>query len=199
VDLERYKSQLEHAGVTFEPGLTPQEVRQIESRHGFFFPPDFRAFLMHALPVSEDFINWRDADETEVIGALSWPYRGLCFDIEHAAFWLRDWGPRPTQLSEAFAIAKDALDRAPRLVPILGHRYIPDAPPEPDNPVFSVYQTDIIYYGRDLAEYLENEFAQHLFGHDRYHISEPVKRIPFWSYLVDVNNGLVDDGVPKRT
>jgi hypothetical protein len=28
----------------------------------------------------------------------------------------------------------------------------------PDNPVFSVYQMDMIYYGYNLTSYLENEF-----------------------------------------
>ena len=55
--------------------------------------------------------------------------------------------------SRAFAVAKRAMDAAPKLVPIAGHRFIPEAPHEEGNPVFSVHQTDIIYYGRDLAEY----------------------------------------------
>ena len=77
-----------------------------------------------------------------------------------------------------------------------GHRFIPATPSESDNPIFSVYQTDIICYGRNLLEYLENELSLAAFGKQRYQISEPVKVIPFWSHLVDLNNGLVaDEGV----
>ena len=46
----------------------------------------------------------------------------------------------------------------PKLIPIYSSRYIPESPKETGNPVFSVYQTDIIYYGFDLLSYFENEF-----------------------------------------
>ncbi len=46
------------------------------------------------------------------------------------------------------------------MIPVFSHRYLPDDPNEAGNPVFSVYQTDIIYYGADLLDYFENEFAQ---------------------------------------
>ena len=98
-------------------------------------------------------------------------------------------------LQDAFVIAKQAIDQAPKLIPILGHRYIPDSPQESGNPIFSVYQTDIICYGRDLEEYLGNEFGYYFFGQGRYQITKPVRSIAFWSYLVDLNNGAVDDGV----
>src|SRR5262249_25570279 len=157
----------------------------IEAEHGFCFPPDYRAFLMFALPVSNGFVDWRNGDRGQIHNQLSWPYEGMCFDIKHNAFWLDDaWGKRPSELTEACAIAKLAIDQAPRLIPVAGHRYIPDAPCEEGNPIFSVYQTDIIYYGRDLFEYLENEFGYYFFGHARYQISEPVKQITFWSELV---------------
>lgn len=36
---------LRNDGVDFEPGLTDAEVADAESRYGFRFPPDLRAFL----------------------------------------------------------------------------------------------------------------------------------------------------------
>jgi hypothetical protein len=182
--------------VEFLAGLTAQEVAQIETRHGFRFPPDYRAFLMLALPVSRPFIDWRSRGDDAIRSRLALPYEDMCFDIEASGFWLRSWGARPARLEDAFAIAKRAVDAAPRLVPIAGHRFIPDSPHEEGNPVFSVHQTDIIYYGRDLAEYLENEWGYYFFGQGRYKITEPVKSIAFWSYLVAINSGEVDDGGP---
>src|SRR5260370_23892793 len=111
---------------------------------------------MFALPVSNGFVNWRSATEEEIKEGMSRPYDGICFDIEHNVFWPGAWGTRPSSLDDAFAIAKKAVDAAPILIPILGHRYIPDSPNEAGNPVFSVYQTDIIYYGSELAGYLQN-------------------------------------------
>ncbi len=194
MEFQRYKSTLESAGVVFEAGLTTQEVHQIETRYRFRFPSDYCAFLRYALPVSHDFVDWRNVSEARILKMLSWPYEGMCFDIEYNNFWLHAWGPRPDRLPDAFAIAKRAIAQAPTLIPIFGHRYIPAVPAEEGNPIFSVYQTDIIYYGRDLGEYLENEFGYYFFGQSRYQITEPVKLIAFWSYLVDINNGIVADG-----
>jgi hypothetical protein len=46
-------------GVRFEAGLTDEEIHGIEGEYAFSFPPDLRLFLQFALPVSEDFPNWR--------------------------------------------------------------------------------------------------------------------------------------------
>ena len=108
----------------------------------------------------------------------------MCFDIEHGSFWLAEWGKQPSSLEEAFAIAKQASQDAPTLIPINGHRYIPHRPNEAGNPVFSVYQTDIIYYGANLSDYLEHEFSYYFGGGEHRLISE-VKRIEFWSRFVE--------------
>jgi hypothetical protein len=42
---------------------------------------------------------------------------------------------------------------------LISHRYLPEKSHEPGNPVFSVYQADVIYYGADLIDYFEREFA----------------------------------------
>lgn len=41
-------------------------------------------------------------------------------------------------------------------------------------------QADVIYYGANLAEYFANEFG------GTYQVG-PVRRIPFWSEIVDRN------------
>lgn len=43
------------------------------------------------------------------------------------------------------------------LIPVCGHRYLPAEPCSAGNPVLSVYQMDIIVYGRDLAAYFAAE------------------------------------------
>jgi hypothetical protein len=81
-------------------------------------------------------------------------------------------------------IARAKVAEAPRLIPVAGHRYMPAEPELTGNPVFSVYQTDIIYYGDDLATYLRCEFNR-LSYTDAVH--ESLRRIRFWSDLVDAN------------
>lgn len=180
MDLKFYKERLEEAGVVFAPGLTDSEVARAEAAHGFRFPPDLEEFLRYALPVSKGWPDWRELEERPIVESLRWPLTGILFDIQNDDFWHPEWGPRPESLEEAFAVAERRVEEAPKLVPVLAHRYIPERPREAGNPVFSVYQTDIIYYGSDLANYFENEFGYY-FGLTQYAIKEPVKRIEFWS------------------
>src|SRR5687767_12231522 len=133
-------------GVRLQPGLSEQEALRIECENGFTFPDDLRAFLMTALPVGLSFPDWRNLDRLKISEWMLQPYEGIAFDIEHNSFWWSNWGPRPNDLAQALAVARKAIDQAPRLIPIYGHRFIPAQPIEAGNPVFSVHQTDIIYY-----------------------------------------------------
>jgi len=184
MDLQRHKDALQRAGVIFESGLTQIEIRRLEARHGLTFPPDLNEFLAFALPVSPPFLDWRHASAQRIEEALGWPLDGICFDIEQNSFWLGEWGPRPKSLDDAFSIAKKAVESAPTLIPVYSHRYIPDRPNEPANPVFSVYQTDIIYYGSDLANYFEREFGNY-FGQGEQVELGSIKRIEFWGRLAE--------------
>jgi hypothetical protein len=162
--------------VEFDAGLSDDEVVAIECRFGFRFPPDLRAFLQTALPKGPRFPDWRSGDEAEIRDWLDVPLRGVLFDIEQNGFWLKVWGPRPALISEAVRRGEELVSDAPRLIPIFGHRMIPDEPNRPGNPVLSVHQTDIIHYGFDLADYLRHEFD--LPGREAW--PEEARPIRFW-------------------
>jgi hypothetical protein len=174
---------LKKANIRLEDGLTNEEILAIEEGFQIQFPPDLKALLQIALPVSEKFPNWRKAiinrsnSEIETIKKdIEWPLDGLLFDIEHNDVWFEQWGVRPQRLEEKIAIVKHHFKGYPILIPVYGHRYIPSSPRLIGNPIFSVWQTDIIYYGVDLCHYLKNEFEK---------ISKPNKEprdIPFWGY-----------------
>ncbi len=179
--------KLKSASVKFEEGLSPSELSRAEETYAIRFPPDLRELLMTAIPVSEQFINWRDRSEAnhqEILKRLNWPLEGMLFDIRHNSFWWPAWGERPDEIELAFSIAEKNYQQVPKLIPIYSHRYIPASPAEPNNPVFSVYQTDIIYYGSNLVEYLEVEFK---FRQHNTIDFNGIKRIPFWSEIVEAN------------
>jgi hypothetical protein len=184
MDFSTVKEKLEQAGVVFESGLTEGEIQTIEESFGFQFPPDLKAFLMFTLPSGKGWPNWRNVEDPEIERMLNWPYEGMCFDIQNNALWPPTWGAKPTSLTEAFAVAKRKVEAAPTLIPILGHRYLPDRPSIEGNPVLSVYQTDIIYYGSNLWDYFRNEF-HYYFGVTEHQTSEPPRRIEFWSDFID--------------
>jgi hypothetical protein len=177
---------LSESGTCIDAGLTVEEFAPIENTFSFHFPPDLRQFLTTGLPSSSPWIDWRRSSDTKARERLVWPLQGICRDIEKNDFWLEEWGQRPARLTDAIAIAARAVSDAPVLIPIFGHRYIPATPSESGNPIFSVYQTDIIYYGVDLLDYLHNEFRVE-FGRDQYGIHGDIRSIPFWSRLVERN------------
>jgi hypothetical protein len=166
-------------GVEFEAGLTDNEVEAAEERYRFRFPPDLRAFLQAGLPSGSDFPDWRDGDDSALSGWLDLPRRGILFDVEHNKFWLDEWGPRPPSLEEARRVASELVVAAPRLIPLFKHRMMPSEPCLAGNPVFSVHQTDIIYYGVDLRDYLIHEFlAREDVG--VWPIPADIRQVPFW-------------------
>jgi hypothetical protein len=170
---------MRRAGVHLAPGLSPMELAAAEARYGFRFPADLRAFLGAALPLGNS-PNWRALGSAELEEMLQWPLHGLQFDVQHNAFWWPAWGPRPDALVDATAVAERELAKAPFLIPLYSHRYLPAEPAEAGNPVLSVYQTDIIYYGRNLRDYFTNEFAG---GRDVTNADE-VRYIRFWSDVI---------------
>jgi hypothetical protein len=73
------------------------------------------------------------------------------------------------------------LARVPKMVPVYGHRYLPGERGAFGHPVLSMWQTDIIYYGLDLADYIDREFGRRGQGEDPW---EPEARVEFWRDLV---------------
>jgi hypothetical protein len=167
-----------------EPGLSDGELDAVEGRFRFVFPPDLRALLAAALPVSPGFPNWRSAEDDDLEAALDWPAEGICFDVERNGFWDRDWGVRPLDSDQACDIARERVADAPTLVPVYARRYISEHPAEAGNPVLAIDQTDITYCGRDLSDYLEREFRPR---RDRGPIVT-ARAVPFWSALVSSSN-----------
>jgi hypothetical protein len=173
--------------IQFEPGLSGEEIHEIEMRFQFRFPPDLRLLFQTLLPVSEHFYHWRqalvDVKTAEHIEKMfDWPRHGILFDVEHSNFWVHRelpdvpaWGPKPETLAMQLETASKHVSSYVKLIPVYSHRFLPEMPFEEGNPVFSVYQTDIIYYGDSLLNYFHNEFEQ---GNE---YTENIKHIPFWS------------------
>lgn len=145
-------------GVQFARGLSSIERAQIESRYSFRFPEDLAEFLSVGLPISERFPDWRNGNPDDLRSWLDLPYAGIMFDVQHNGFWLDEWGKRPDDLDSVKKVVRKLIKAAPTLIPIYAHRMIPDRPDIAGNPVFSVHQADIIYYGCNLQDYFVNEF-----------------------------------------
>jgi hypothetical protein len=175
-------------------GLRDDELDGVEQRYGFTFADDHRAFLAAGLPLnsphpaadgrihthSAPWPDWRDGDPAALRTALDLPVVGVLHDVEHG-FWSTTWGPRPGGLSARMEAARRVLAQAPAMVPVYGHRYLPGGRGGHGHPVLSMWGTDIICYGADLADYVDQEFG----GRGLQLPAEPWSpTVPFWRELL---------------
>lgn len=170
-------------GIRFAQGLSCDETEAVERLFNFRFPPDLKALLQNALPISDGFVDWREGlhsprAQRRLFGRMKAPLEGFLFDVENNGFWFGDWGEKPSVACERRARVERAFAHYPTLIPLYSHRYLPDSPCEAGNPVFSIHQTDIIYYGYDLASYFRAEFGLPL--PKLFPMVEEPKVIEFW-------------------
>jgi hypothetical protein len=171
------------------PGLTDTEIARIERTCQFEFADDHRAFLAAGLPLnnppeqgqtwSAPWPDWRDGDPGDLREQLGWPIEGALFDVGNNGLWLPAWGQRPASTSEALDTARHHLAQTPKMIPVYAHRYLPAGRGTHGHPVLSIWQTDIIVYGTDLANYIDNEVG----GSERFISPDwaPPPMVSFWS------------------
>jgi hypothetical protein len=164
-------------GTRWAEGYTQSELDTAQRKYGLVFPPDLVDLFLKRRPVQG--WDWR-SDDREIREMLERPYEGLLFDVENSGLWWPEWGIRPEGTAERKAILRKVVDEAPKLIPLLSHRYIPSEPNETGNPIFSIVQSDVIYYGTDLADYFEREFVN-----NQKPLITHIKPIRFWSDLVE--------------
>ena len=173
---------LKQQGVEFETGLTVEEIAKIEDVYKISFPRSLKKFLMTALPISKGFYKWRNFEQDNVVfikKIISIPTEEID-ELAEEVYWCDDWGEEPESEKDIASIVRERLKKAPKLLPIYGHRYIPMCS-EDNPPILSVQGTDIIYYGESLEDYLKVEFG----GKEQEQIEfSSINPIPFWSDIM---------------
>lgn len=168
--------------IEFARGLTLDELKQIENIYQIKFPSSLREFLMMALPISKGFYNWRNLEEDNIMfikEAMNRPIEEV-YELAEEIYWCDDWGQKPEDEAYVGKIVRDKLKNAPRVLPIYGHRYIPVL--SVDNPpIISIHDLDIIYYGKNLEDYLYVEFGNKTQNKIEF---ENITPIPFWSDIM---------------
>jgi hypothetical protein len=180
-------------------GMTDEQIDRVQDKYSITFTPEHRQFLsiLHTIDRKEKiyescgneensfverpfFRNWLEDDE-DIMAALNAVYDNMSKDVSRAAFWLKSWGAKPDTAEERIKIFNELYARAPKLVPVNGHRYqVADLSLE-KRPVLSILGTDIVYYGSDFRNYLINEIPEHL---DIYH-REYSKENDEWDWAVN--------------
>ena len=178
--------KLKASGIHFSKGLTKSEIDRIEEIYNIRFPKSLIDFYSLGLPLSKDdqnvFPNWADfsdANITKIKERIQSPIKNLIYDIKNR-FWLSAWGKRAESEDDAIKQFEEVSSIAPKLIPIYSHRYTVWLEGIDDPPVISAVGCDIIYYGCNLTQYLQNEF---LFD-NKINVSDKCIYIPFWSDII---------------
>lgn len=168
--------------IIISDGLTPNEINQIRDIYNLEFPNSLKSFFLTALPISRGFYNWRDFSDCNISfikEAINYPIKDI-YDRADEVYWCEDWGAEPSNKQEFIKRVRQKLQKAPRLIPIFSHRYIP-AINKIDPPILSIQGVDVIYYGENLKNYFNIEFGDEK---QEYINFEKVPHIPFWSELI---------------
>ena len=204
-------------GTRWLGGLTEVEIDAVERRWSIRFPPDYRLFLrmLHTVDrpqigklyhTSEigieemvmaeaiSFANWLADDDYIEQYLNKWIREGFEFDIEHHSnFWPTSWGTKPEGTAAQQARMTEMLAQAPKMIPIHHHRFLLAEPCVAGNPIYSIWQSDIIIYGDTLRDWLLYEFVDLLpverkeiedYWWQQRRAREPFyMQVPFWNEI----------------
>lgn len=176
---------LERIDQPLGPGLSNAALGELEDVVEHRLPFEVGLLLVMGVPASDGWHQW----EAPATDWASWQARlvdGLRFDVEHNQLWMPSWGQRPETVAAQLDAATSHFEQhAPPLFPIFRHRAMPLTAAVGElssdgNPVLSVYGTDVVSYGDDLAAWMHREFDVPL-------PMWPAERrvFPFWSELIE--------------
>ena len=171
--------KLTSKGVVFDKGLSQAEIEKIEKRYNIHFPSELLELYTVALPISCGFYNWRDESKDnvrDIRDSLIRPIKDL-LEYPSDIDWSDNWGQEPDNEEEREKVILSKMQYAPQMIPIYGHRYIAEGK-EGENPIFSIHDSDIICYGKDLFTYLQTEFG--IIEMPQI-VVDQLTYIPFWS------------------
>uniref|UniRef100_A0A803L7X5 Uncharacterized protein n=1 Tax=Chenopodium quinoa TaxID=63459 RepID=A0A803L7X5_CHEQI len=152
-------TSLKTSNIHVAAGLTNDEITTVESAGHFTFPSDLRSILSEGLPVGPGFPNWRSSSSYQFRLLTALPILSLSQEVSRNNFWVPSWGPRPSKEEQAQSLAQHYLSKAPPLVPVFRHCYIPAEPNLAGNPVFYVHGSDVRLLSADVGGFFkETEF-----------------------------------------
>lgn len=174
---------LERLGADGSNGVTNAQLAELEAACGVALPFEIGLLLVMGVPDGERWRRWGDDPAGELAEWNAGLLDGILFDVVENDIWYPAWGDKPDPDHRGAAITEQ-FSAAPQLLPLYGHRAVPlaiatDETAMEANPILSIMQTDVIVYGKDLADWLHREFEVPL------PMWPPTAKrtFPFWSDL----------------
>ncbi|CAH9069374.1 unnamed protein product [Cuscuta europaea] len=158
---DKVVAHLKNSGIRVEVGLSESEFARTEAEFKFAFPPDLKAILSAGLPLGNGFPDWRSygAARLQLRASIDLSIAAMSFHVARNDLWSKSWGLRPSDPEKAIKFARNALRKAPLLIPIFNHCYIPCNPSLARNPIFYVDENRIYCCGLDLSDFFDRESA----------------------------------------
>jgi len=170
-----------------DPGLTTEELKEVEQKYGFAFPPDVRDFLQVGLPLGCGWHDWRHMikvteSEQDTVSQIQ---------TLHCIPWrVRYSKDRQWDENESLAKAQDLASRVYPMIPLCQHRCIPSVPHECGLPILSMHGCyDNLCHSRNLWTWLEEmmeEDAPAVIPQRWKDKTVPVYEVPFWQHWYDI-------------
>lgn len=170
-----------------EPGLTTEEVKDVERKYGFAFPPDVRDFLQVGLPLGCGWHDWRLMGKVK----LGSEEDTVC-EIQkgHCTPWrVRYNKDRQWDENESLAKAQDLANRVYPLIPLCQHRCIPSVPHECGLPILSMHGCyDNLCHSRNFWTWLEEhgDIPEGVIPQRWKEKTVPIYNVPFWQHWYDI-------------
>lgn len=162
--LDSIKKEKEIFGFQLQPGtkllngINDEEIDKLEVLFGFSFPNDYRKMLLTFIGFDKSFISIDPTDELKV--RYEDQFYQYPRDFEKSKWLIEEINNFKSDAE--LALSEEGFDRAKIVgyIPIYGHRALVVFEDKSLSPVISVWGSDIIVYGNNLTEYLENEFLK---------------------------------------
>lgn len=173
---------LRRNGVKIDRGLSEGELKKIKEIYHFSFPYPMQCLLLNILPVSSGFYNWRDFSNENIVyikNMMRKPFEDV-YSLAKEVYWCDNWGEEPKKESDRVNEVRKRLERAPALLPIFSHRYMPLCGLV-TYPILSIHGADIIYYGNNIENYIQIEFGDKKQEELDF---QKIEYVPFWTDLM---------------
>lgn len=155
---EQVITHLRSSGIEFQSGLSNPEFACAEAEVRFTLPPDLPPIPSISLPVGPRFPDWHAGGaRLHLRASIDLPVAAITFRVAGNSLLSKSWGLRPLEPVMALWVARNALKRAPVLIPIFNHCYIPCSQPLAGSPVFFVHEDRIFCCTSDLSDFFERE------------------------------------------
>ncbi|KAK9128437.1 hypothetical protein Syun_017234 [Stephania yunnanensis] len=143
----------------FSPPLRPNLPRPGQGRVRLLLPSRPPRRTLRRPPHLPGFPDWHApiASCLQLRASLDLPIAAVSLQIARNSLWLKSWGPKPSHPEKPLRIARNALKKAPFLIPLFNYYYIPSNPSLARNPILFVDEDQIFCCGSDLSDFFERK------------------------------------------